>query len=324
MPPWHEADGSVGGIIVYTEVINERKRAEETLEEEAIRRRILVEQSHDGIVVLDEHGKVYEANRRFAEMLGYSPEEMQRLHVWDWDQRFPRERILEMIRDVDETGDHFETSHRRKDGTPIDMEISTNAAVCGGRKLVFCVCRDISERRRAEESLRESEARLRAIFDSAREFIYLKDTDLRYTHCNKAMMRMFGRPRDEIIGRTAADLYGEAAGPEIDEVDRKVLAGEPVQGLYTRTVQGTTRIISTSKSPVFDAAGRVVGICGVSRDITEEVHIREQMRQAQKVEAIGRLAGGRGPRLEQHADPDHRVRRKLLAERDSTDAGATR
>ncbi len=290
--PWYEADGSVGGIIVYTEVINERKRAEETLEEEATRRRILVEQSRDGIVVLDEHGKVYEANRRFAEMLGYSPEEVLRLHVWDWDQRFPRERILEMIRDVDETGDHFETSHRRKDGTPIDMEISTNAAVCGGRKLIFCVCRDISERRRAEESLRESEARLRAIFDSAREFIYLKDTDLRYTHCNKAMMRMFGRPREEIIGRTAADLYGEAAGPEIDEVDRKVLAGEPVQGLYTRTVQGTTRIISTSKSPVFDAAGRVVGICGVSRDITEEVHIREQMRQAQKVEAIGRLAGG--------------------------------
>ena len=124
------------------------------------------------------------------------------------------------------------------------------------------------------------------------EFIYLKDTDLRYTHCNKAMERMFGRPRDEIIGRTAADLYGEVYREEIDEVDRKVLSGQSVQGSYTRTVQGTTRVISTSKSPVYDAAGKVVGVCGVSRDITEEVRIREQMRQAQKVEAIGRLAGG--------------------------------
>ncbi len=290
--PWYEADGSIGGIIVYTEVVNERKRAMDSLAEEATRRRLLIEQSRDGIVVLDESGKVYEANRRFAEMLGYSPEEARRLHVWDWEHVSSRERILEMIRDVDEAGDHFETVHRRKDGALVDMEISTSAAVIGGRKLVFCVCRDISERRRAEESLRESEARLRAIFDSAREFIYLQDTDLRYTHCNKAMTEMFGRPLEEIIGRTAADLYGEEYREAIDEVDRRVLAGESVQGTYLRTVRGAARVISTSKSPVYDAAGKVVGLCGVSKDITEEVRIREQMRQAQKVEAIGRLAGG--------------------------------
>ncbi|HIH03247.1 MAG TPA: PAS domain S-box protein, partial [Methanoregulaceae archaeon] len=290
--PWYEPDGSIGGIIVYTEVVNERKRERETLKEEATRRRLLIEQSHDGIVVLDENGKVYEANRRFAEMLGYSPEEVLRLYVWDWENSSPRERVLEMIRDIDETGDHFETVHRRKDGDLVDMEISTNAAVIQGRKLIFCVCRDISERRRAEESLRESEARLRAIFDSAQESIYLKGTGLRYTHCNKAMMRMFGCSLDEIVGRTAADLYGEEYREEIDAVDRKVLSGQPVLGSYVRTVRGATRVISTSKSPVYDAAGKVVGLCGVSRDITEEVRIREQMRQAQKVEAIGRLAGG--------------------------------
>jgi PAS domain-containing protein len=71
--PWYEADGSIGGIIVYTEVVNERKRAMDSLAEEATRRRLLIEQSRDGIVVLDESGNVYEANRRFAEMLGYSP-----------------------------------------------------------------------------------------------------------------------------------------------------------------------------------------------------------------------------------------------------------
>src|SRR4030042_528131 len=70
--------------------ITERKQAEEALAEEAIRRRILVEQSSDGISVLDENGKVYEANQRFAEMLGYSLEEVRDLHVWDWDTQCTR------------------------------------------------------------------------------------------------------------------------------------------------------------------------------------------------------------------------------------------
>lgn len=130
------------------------KQAEETLKEEAIRRRMLVEQSRDGIVVLDQNGKVYEANQRYADMLGYSMEEVLQLHVWDWDTQWTREQLMEMVRKVDETGDRFETSHRRKDGTLYDVEISTNGTMCGGQKLIFCVCRDITARKRLEEHLR--------------------------------------------------------------------------------------------------------------------------------------------------------------------------
>ena len=134
--------------------ITERKRAEQAFAEEATRRRILLDQSQDGVVTLDGTGKVAEANRRFAEMLGYTTEEIRALHVWDWDARFDRETLSGMLRTVDERGDHFETRHRRKDGSVFDVEISTNAATFSGEKMIFCVVRDITGRKLAEEQLK--------------------------------------------------------------------------------------------------------------------------------------------------------------------------
>ena len=129
----------------------DRRRVEELLKDEISWRRMLVEQSRDAIVVLDQSGKVYEANKRYADMLGYSMEEVYQLYVWDWDFQFSKEQLKEMIRTVDDSGDHFETQHRRKDGTIIDLELSNNGAIYRGQKLIFCVCRDITERKQAEK-----------------------------------------------------------------------------------------------------------------------------------------------------------------------------
>lgn len=131
--------------------ITERKQARQLMKDELVRRRVLVEQSRDGIVVVDQDGKIYEANKRFVANLGYTEEEIQELHVWDWDVQWTTEHVMNMLRSVDETGDHFETVHRRKDGTLYDAEVSTNGAMYRGEKLVFCVCRDITARKRTEK-----------------------------------------------------------------------------------------------------------------------------------------------------------------------------
>ena len=135
--------------------ITEKKQAEQLLKDEVVQRRILVDQSRDGIVILDQEGKVYEANRRFAAMLGYNVSEVRQLSVWDWDFQWSKARLLEMLRKVDDAGDHFETVHKRKDGTLCEVEISTNGAVYQNRKLVFCVCRDITERKQAEDDRKQ-------------------------------------------------------------------------------------------------------------------------------------------------------------------------
>ena len=141
--------------------ITERKKAEKELADELLRRRLLIEYSRDGIVVIDKNGKVRESNLRFSEMLGYKPQEIMKLHVWDWEFLFSQEELLKKLHDVDETGEHFETQHKRKDGSVYGVEISSNGAIFGEEKLVFCVCRDITKRKKAQAELEETLNNLR-------------------------------------------------------------------------------------------------------------------------------------------------------------------
>lgn len=135
------------------------QKIEEQLKDEIALWSLLLEQSRDGLAVLDQSGKVYKANKQFANMLGYSMEEVHQLHVWDWDFHFSKEQLQEILRMVNEKGDHFETRHRRKDGSIINVELSISGSVYKGQKLVFCISRDTTERNRMEDALRESEAR---------------------------------------------------------------------------------------------------------------------------------------------------------------------
>ncbi len=166
-------------VIGTIQDITERKQSEEALEKEVSWRRILMEQSRDGIVIIDQDGKVFDANPRYAEMLGYSHEEMQTLHMWDWDIHYTREQLLEMLQLADNKGILHETSQRRKDGTLLDVEINANAAIFGERKLSFCVCRDITERKRAEEELLNTKLAAEAANQSKGEFLATMSHELR-------------------------------------------------------------------------------------------------------------------------------------------------
>ena len=151
--------------------ITARKKADKKIEEETIRRRIFIEQSSDGIIVLDRNGRVFETNKKFAEMLGYSVEEVMDLHVWDWDAQWTRSELLEILANIDESGMFFETPQRCKDGTLIDAEISANAAISGGRSLIFCVCRDITERNKAKEELLQAKIEAESANKAKSEFL---------------------------------------------------------------------------------------------------------------------------------------------------------
>ncbi len=173
---------------------------------DASRLRLLLEQSRDGIVVLDSRGQVCDVNRRFAEMLGYTAEELGRLHVWDFDALLDRSQIEARLNGRGRDGDLFHTRHRRKDGTEYDAEVSASAAYDGGRRLILCVCRDISWRIEAERSLRDGEARYRALMETTPDGFYVTDPMGRFLEVNDAYVRLSGYSHEELRSMRISDV----------------------------------------------------------------------------------------------------------------------
>jgi two-component system NtrC family sensor kinase len=288
-------DGKLQYLLANWVDITERKQAEERLRDEATRHHILIDESSDGIVVLDEKGKVYEANKRFAEMLGYTPKEVLKLSVWDWEFQFPREQVAEMIRTVDEKGDHFETRHRRKDGTTYDVEISTNGVIYAGQKLIFCVCRDITARKQAEAALRQSEAKLRVILESIPQGVTVTDLDGKILEVNNAVLRLHGySERQELIGRSAFELIAKGGHARATASLKNTLeTGRSGTIEYTLIRKnGTTFPAQLSAALIQDESAKPIGFVAVTEDITERRHMQEQLAITDRLASVGELAAG--------------------------------
>ena len=129
--------------------------------------------------------------------------------------------------------------------------------------------REIHERTRVQESLAITESRLSAIFETARDCIFIKDESLRYILVNPYMANLLGLPANGVVGRTDEDLFGPEAGGHLRKVDSRVLEGETIEEEHTRVVNGIPTIFLDIKAPMHDGQGDITGICGISRNITD-------------------------------------------------------
>lgn len=127
----------------------------------------------------------------------------------------------------------------------------------------------IVENKSAEEALRESEERFRTVIQAARDCIYIKDRQLRYTHINPAAERLLGMSASEILGRSPVEIFGEQGGKRISEVAARVLNGEWVEEEQDRTVAGETLTFHDVTVPLHNVNREIIGACTISRNITE-------------------------------------------------------
>jgi PAS domain S-box-containing protein len=158
----------------------------------------------------------------------------------------------------------------KKDGTLFDGNVRIKILdPTDPGKDTIAVVYDITDRKIAEEALRESEQRFRTVFEGAKDLIFIKDPEMRFTHVNRAMERIFGVEASQILGRKAEDFFGEETGKLIRDADLRVLKGESIEEEQSRTLFGVRLTFHEVRTPLKNDAGEVVGICGISREITD-------------------------------------------------------
>jgi len=272
--------------------ITEGKQAEQALQESEERYRSLVELSPDAITVVSE-GKIVFANPAEATLMGASsPEELigksaiELLHPED------RSTVEERIRRIDEEGEASNVNEGtivRLDGQVRDIEATGAPIIYQGKKAVQVIARDITDRKRAEEALRESEQRFRILVERAADGFFFRDIEGKFVDVNQAGCEMLGYSRDELLTLSVADMLVEYSEERVANISRQILSGVPI------TVERTVRRKDGSTFPMELRIGLIefngdARIFSVARDLTERKLAEEALRELAVMEERNRIA----------------------------------
>jgi len=255
----------------------------------------------DALLVVDvETRKLVNANDAAVALYRYSREELLALQIND------------LFADTDDGHQQIVSSHsgilhmplrhhRKKDGTVFPVEMSCNHFEIEGKRLRLAAMRDISERMRTEQELRESRKFLSELIENSGNLICVKDRQGRYTMINRKWEAVTGLRRENVIGRTDAEIFSPVDAEQFRRNDLEVIETKQVteKEEYLEDAHGGRRSFLSIKFPLFNDDGTVSGICGMIAELTERrqaeeerERLREQLSQGRKMESIGRLAGG--------------------------------
>ncbi|HXH01879.1 MAG TPA: PAS domain S-box protein, partial [Candidatus Competibacteraceae bacterium] len=286
-------------ILAFTREISERKQAEAALRASEEQYRAIFNASVDGIAFWNPDGRLVDLNPAFARMHGYSREELLRMdpqqfvHPTSWDQF---QRFIETL----STGQPFHTEARsmRSDGTAFDVEVNGIPMEYQGAPHLLAIVRDISERKRAEAALRASEEQYRAIFNASVDGVTFWNAKGRLVDLNPAFARMYGYDREELLRMDPRAFIHSDSWGQFNTLLESLRTGRSYHA-EARGVRrdGTVFDVEVSGVPL-DYRG-APHLLAIVREITERreaererSRLEAQLRQAQKMEAIGHLTGG--------------------------------
>jgi two-component system, cell cycle sensor histidine kinase and response regulator CckA len=289
-----DIDGNIIDATCLGVDLTERKRAMAALRESEERHRTIIMTAMDGFWIVDEHGCILETNDTYCRMSGYTEQELLSMHISDLEAQETADETARHMRClISMQEDRFFTRHRRKDGTLLDVEIRAqyNRALEG---LFVVFLRDITEQKRSEEKLKESEARFKALHNASFGGIAIHDKG-RILECNQGLAEITGFSVAELIGMDGLLLIAPGAR---DLVKSNIQTGYEhryeAMGIRKNGEEYPLRL-EARNIPYKGRQVRVVefrDITAIKENEAERERLQMQLLQAQKMESVGRLAGG--------------------------------
>ncbi len=266
--------------------IGERERAKAALRESNETLAALFEASPVAILTLDRFGRVEMWNPAAERIFGWSREEVQGQPLPfvspDYELEF-RQRFASVLRGEGFAG--LEANRRRKDGTPIDVSVSAAPLhdAQGSVRGVMAVILDVTARKRAEQVVRQSEARLQALVSSIDEIVFEFDEENRFRNIWTMNESLLLRPKEELLGQRFTDVLGEASVRPFAEAFERVREAGQSEGIeYSLNVPAGERWFLARVNPIRSADGSFRSICVAIRDITERKKAEEELQRAKE------------------------------------------
>ncbi len=276
---------------------DEQARAEQARRQSEERFRALIEHGGDALALVTPDGTVLFASQAAERVIGYSPAELVGRSAFEHVHPDDLPRLQTVVADVLERPGAPRTVElhvHQRDGTWRVLEaIVVNRLAEPAVGAIVVNARDVSERTEAEAALRESEERYRAIVEGVRDVIFALSPEGTIRSLNPAFEEILRWRREDWLGQPFEALVHPDDLPIALELLGRVLRGEPrpAAQFRVRTKTGDYRV-GEFAATAQTHEGRLVSILGIARDVTERVQLEQQLRQAQKMEAVGRLAGG--------------------------------
>ena len=260
-PIWDNKTNKLIGINGAVEDITERKKNEETLSMMAK----MLDTAPNSITVHDYDGKYVYANSSALKMHAYTEEEYKKLNLQELEVAEDKSLVQERWRMIKEMGGAiFEVQHFRKDKSRIPLEVYAKNVKWAGQSVMLNISTDITERKLAEEMLRESEHRYHSFIDSNVDLMFVKDENFRYIVANEATLKYFNKIREELLFKTDFEVMDEETARNFRISDLKALEAGSVVITEERS---HNRIYESTKFPL-SLKNNKVGIGGIMHDIT--------------------------------------------------------
>jgi PAS domain S-box-containing protein len=304
------------GIITVCEDITQQKKSEEILKESEERYRNLFENAHDMIQSVAPDGHFLFVNPAWLKAMGYVWDELHKITIFDILHPSCMSHCTKAFRSVmsGRSFDNIEAIFVAKDGRPINVEGNVNARFSGGRVIAsHGIFRDVTERKRTEDALRESEERFKAIFDNAADGILVADIENRKFHsCNKMLSQMLGYSQEEVKNLGVMDIHPRKELPYVIELFKKQSIGEITFAKDVPVKRKDGNIFYADiNSFTITFAGKAY-LTGIFRDITDRKKAEEEIKgKIKELEEFYDMAVGRELRMKELKDEMKELREEI-------------